>query len=306
MAKAAKTTTTESQEIKIFPLGRGEVTFAIVGESPMIFNRMAEKAKRELLFPSGGRKTAADRAGTLKHEPVTEYRDSIYRNHGDKAETRLKLPSPCFKGAMMTAALDLPGTRRTEIGRLVWVTGTHVDVYGIPNLFMNTVRSADIAKTPDIRTRAICAQWACQVTVRFVTPKLTPTAVYNLLHGAGMVSGVGDFRQEKGKGNFGQFRVCELDDPEYLFLTKNCGRAAQDAALNDENVPCYDEDSEELLGWFHAELKRRREAVTLVKVGKKAEAEGDDTGVKKTLARGKTKLRAVATKTKAAPRRKAA
>jgi hypothetical protein len=80
--------------------------------------------------------------------------------------------------------------------------------------------------------------------------------------------------------------------------------------LLDENVPCYDEDSEELLTWFHAELKRRREAVTLVKVGKKgdAEAEGedDDTGVKKTLARGKAKLRAVAAKTKAAPRRKAA
>jgi hypothetical protein len=292
MAKAAKTAT-ENQEIKIFALGQQQVTFYIVGDSPMIFNRMAEKAKRELLFPSGGRRTAADRAGTLKHEPVSEYRDSVYRHHGDDVPTRLKLPAPCFKGAMMTAALDLPGTRRTEIGRLVWVKGTHVDIYGVPSLFMNGVRSADLAHTPDIRTRAVCARWACQVTVAFVTPKLTPTAVYNLLRGAGMVSGVGDFRQEKGKGNYGQFRVVDQDDEEYLFLTKNCGREAQDLALYDDNVPTFDEDSQDLLDWFHAEFKRRREAVTEIKVDKPAEEAKP------------RKLRAVAAKIKTS-RRKAA
>ncbi len=42
---------------------------------------------------------------------------------------------------------------------------------------MSVVRSADIGKTPDIRTRAILPAWAARITVTYVTPKLTANAV---------------------------------------------------------------------------------------------------------------------------------
>ena len=64
MAKAP-----DSGEISVLKIQQGVVEFCLLGTSPLIFNRMAEKAKRELLMPKG-RKTAADRAQSLKHQPV--------------------------------------------------------------------------------------------------------------------------------------------------------------------------------------------------------------------------------------------
>lgn len=240
-------------EIAILPISQGEVTFVVVGTTPLIFNRMAEKAKRQLLL-GGTRKTAADKAANLKHMPVEEYRASVYRNKGNECATRLTLPAPAFKGAMATSALDLPGAKKTEIGRLVWVVGTHVDLYGVPELLMSVVRSADMNRTPDIRTRAIVPAWACMVSVRFVQPKLTATAIGNLMAAAGVIAGVGDFRQEKGKGNFGQFRLAGLDDEEFQRITATGGREVQDEALH--TYRCYDEETEELLSWYSAEVIR--------------------------------------------------
>lgn len=252
MAVAKKT-----EDIQILPIQAGTVSVGIVGTSPLIFNRMAEKARRELLLPRG-RKTDADRRQSLKHQPIDEYRASVYRNPGKDAVTRLALPAPAFKGAMATAALDLPGTKKSEIGRLVWVDGFQIDTYGVPQLLMSVVRSADINKTPDIRTRAIVPQWACQITVKFVRPKLQAVSIFNLLAAAGITAGIGDFRQEKGKGSFGQFRVYDSNDPEFKKILKRLGgRAEQDAAL--ENPECYDADTEELLGWFSAEVGKIRD-----------------------------------------------
>lgn len=255
---------TRAKSLIILPISEGQTSIAIVGTSPLIFNRLAH-GRKELLFPSGGRKTAADRAGSLKHDPINEFRESVYRNH-DGGATRLKFPCPAFKGAVMTAALDLPGTKRTEIGRLVWVDGTHVDIYGVPEMFMSAVRNSDINRTPDIRTRAICPRWACVISLHFVRPKLTGASIADLVAAAGIIAGIGDFRQEKGKGSFGQFRIAgsarspaemlkHAPDPEFRDVVRNGGVSAQDAALR--HPRCYDADTAELFAWFEAEIKRR-------------------------------------------------
>lgn len=254
-------TSSKSEEIQVLPLEEGSATFGIVGTSPLIFNRMAEKARRELLLPRG-RKTEADKRQNLKHNPIEEYRNSVYRNHGNQVVTRLAFPSPSFKGAMATAALDLPGTKKSEIGRLVWVDGYQVDVYGTPQLLMNVVRSADMAKTPDIRTRAIVPEWACTIGIRFVRPKLQAVSIFNLLAAAGITAGIGDFRQEKGKGSYGQFRIYDVRDKEFQDVLKSLGRREeQDAAL--QNPECYDADTEELLSWYNQEAPKLRDRVAL-------------------------------------------
>lgn len=244
---------TESQEIQILPISQGEVTFALVGTSPIIFNRVSEKAKRELLLPKG-RKTQADKAANLKHNPPEEFRDSVYRWKGNDHPTRLKFPCPGPKGAMMTAALDMPGIFKSVVGRLCWVVGEHCDIFGIPELKMDIVRMADANKTPDVRTRACIRQWASLITVQFVQPRLTAKSIANLLAGGGIVAGLGDNRQEKGKASFGQFRICDQSDPEYQQIVERGGRDIQDAALN--KYRCYDEESEELIEWFSGEVVR--------------------------------------------------
>lgn len=249
MAVARSTNTT----ITVDEVETGHLDLAVLGTRPLICNRMAEKARRELLLGGTGRKTTADKAATLKHDPLAEFRASPYLLPAGPA--LIGVMASAFKGAMMTAALDMPGTRKAQIGRLVYVEGDYVPVYGIPRLMMAVTRSADIAHTPDIRTRAVLLTWAAIVTVTFVAPIMTPRAVANLLAAGGLTAGIGDWRPEKGKGNFGQFRLTTLDDPAFAELIATGGRAAQEAAMDDPEF--YDAETAELFAWFGGEADRR-------------------------------------------------
>ena len=78
-----------------------------------------------------------------------------------------------------------------------------------------------------------------------------------LLCNAGVLIGVGDGRQEKGKFSFGSFRVIGEtdDDEEWNELIAEHGRAAQIKAFND---PVYsDRDTKDLMEFFEAETERR-------------------------------------------------
>ena len=77
---------------------------------------------------------------------------------------------------------------------------------------MDIVRSADMNKTPDVRTRAYLPQWCAEVTVKYVVPTLSAHSIVSLLSNAGTIVGIGDFRQEKGRGSYGTFAVSGAED----------------------------------------------------------------------------------------------
>jgi hypothetical protein len=234
----------------------------VVGTTPLYYNAMSAKVRQTLLLPEVmGRKTKADRAKALKHDPVAEFRDSMGtdgRLRGDipnLPQTLLSMPAPAFKGAAMMAALDIPGTRKTEIGRLVSIPATRVPVWGIPRLKMDVVRSADMAKTPDVRTRAYLEEWCAVFPVSYVTPNLTAKTIVHLFAAAGIMSGIGDFRQEKGKGSYGLFRLVEgEDDEDFRRIALASDPEAQKEAI--ENPVCVDDETEAMLAWY---LERVRE-----------------------------------------------
>lgn len=251
----AKLKSTASEEIsEILKVSTGTFECCVVGTSPLILNRMSEKAKHELLLPRG-RKNAVERATSLKHIPIDEYRASAYTLKDDSRPTYLAMLATSFKGALRSAALDMPGAKKAQIGRLTYIEGEYVGVYGVPKLFMSIVRSADMNKTPDVRTRAIVPQWACVVRVTFVQPLIRAQAVANLLAAAGITIGVGDGRPEKGAMSYGQFRLADKDDKEFKAILKTGGRAAQQEGL--DRPVCYDDETTELLSWFEDELSRR-------------------------------------------------
>ena len=242
----------ESSEITILEVSKSQMQFCILGTTPFICNRMSQKGMKELLFPKG-RKTAADKASSMKHVPLQEFRDSPYTL--SDGPTFIGMLPTAFKRSMMTAALDMPGAKKSQIGRLLYVHGTMTPIFGIPQLSMSVVRSADINRTPDIRTRAILPEWACSLTVEFPGSLLRPQSVANLLAAAGFMSGVGDWRQEKGSGNFGSFELVSADNPDFVRITSTQGRESQIAAM--ESPECYDAETEELLSWYDAEVNRR-------------------------------------------------
>ena len=90
--------------IDVLQVTHGKLDFCILGSMPLILNRMSEKVMRELLMPKG-KKTAADKASSLKHDPVQEFLDSPYIDEDDSAPTYLQHLSSAFKNALKGAAL---------------------------------------------------------------------------------------------------------------------------------------------------------------------------------------------------------
>lgn len=250
----AKDKATTEEGVDILKVTTERVTFCIVGNTPFVFNAMSAKVKGGLLTGTVS-KTKMERQSSIKHDPLEEYRSSPYRSRDDESPSLLVFPAAGFKRAMASAALELPGVNKAQIGRLCWAEGFHVPIFGIPQLYMSVVRSADMKRTPDIRSRAILPEWATRVTVNYVTPNLRRQPVVNLMASAGIFIGVGDGRPEKGALNFGQFEIVDEDDDRFQRIIKGGGRKPQLAAL--EKPTYFDAETEELMEWHGAETKRR-------------------------------------------------
>lgn len=244
----------QTVEVDVMKVAKERVYFYVLGTSPLICNAMSEKVRQELLLP-GLKPNKAEKASRLKHNPLLEFRNSMYKDREPNGPTRVVLKSTSFKGALMSAALDIPGSTKAQIGRLAYVVGDQVAIYGVPKLFMAVTRSADMNRTPDVRTRAILPKWCCKLTVEYATPILKDKVVTNLLAAAGMTQGVGDWRVQKGSGNYGQFELVAPDNADFRKLVATAGRAAQDAAIQDPET--YDDETDTLLSWFRDEAERR-------------------------------------------------
>lgn len=256
MPVKAKSTAVETIEA----INTRRIIIKIVGTSPLIMHRFSFKARQELLSPSP-KKNTAERASTLKHNPPVEFRECLYRNRDPKAPALFHLPNGTIHGSLASAALDIPGATKASIERLTRVIG-NVDLFGVPKLFMAMVRSSDMARTPDVRTRPIFEKWACSVEIEYKTDPLTDNQILNLLSAAGFLVGVGDWRRQKG-GDFGAYRVCNANDAEHKEIVAKMGRKAQQAAFDQPEE--YDEDSSELMAWFSSEVARRRQDIPVGK-----------------------------------------
>ena len=244
----------ESGTLQIDALKQGRVTLRMIGTTPLYFNAMSAKAKRTLLI-GGGKKTAAEKK-ELKHDPEQEFRDSVYRQ--PSGPTLLGFPAPGVKGAMATAALETPGVTKTSVQRLIFLPQQRINIWGKPLLKMDVVRSADMNKTPDVRTRAFLPRWCAEVDIAFVTPTLSVHSVVSLLSNAGVIVGIGDFRQEKGRGSYGTFAVAgdDLGDwSDYWAEVTAEGRAVQEAAMAEPEFA--DEETADLMEMLQDERIKR-------------------------------------------------
>jgi hypothetical protein len=253
MAKKNVSKADTHQITEVLRVTEGSLEACLVGTSGIVLNRMSNKGLHELLFPGGPR-------NGLKHDPLLEFRGAAYTLADPSAPTLLAHLATAFKGALRNAALDVPQMKKAQIGRLTYVCDELVPLYGLPKLIMMVVRSADINRTPDVRTRVIIPEWACRIRITFAQQLIKPQAVVNLLATAGITQGVGDGRPEKGALSFGRFRLTDKDDPAYKRIVQTGGRKVQMAQMTADPPAFYDAESAELYGWFVEERKRREQA----------------------------------------------
>jgi hypothetical protein len=260
--KRESTVKKESNEgpIVINPIQMSWITLNLIGVTPLVPHAVSAKAKGSLLFPAP-KKNAAEKAATMKHEPLEEMRDAAYKFvDADNAPTRMYMPGEAFHSAMASAAIDLAGAKKAQVGRLTSIPDRKIAIYGIPKLWMTVVRSSDMARTPDIRSLPILPEWCCTCSVRFVDSLIKGASIANLLSAAGEIVGVGDGRVQRGKLSMGGFRLGSDDDADFVRI-RNSQKdwvAAQDAALLTPDY--YDLETEQLYLWFEAEKLRRQAA----------------------------------------------
>lgn len=248
-----KPTKTTDEPINITEIELTQAALYLVGETPLVLHSMSLKSRQMLIDPPP-KKNAAERASTQKHEPFEEFRDAAYQFTTDDQPTRLYMPGAAFHSAMASAAIDMVGAKKAQIGRLTNVMEEMVCVWGVPKIICLTVRSADMKRTPDIHTLPILPNWCAKFTVEFVASLVKPASIGNLMGAAGKIIGVGDGRPEKGKLSFGKFRLVAENDPEFLSIQKFGGRKLQDAAL--ANPAYYNLETERLLTWFKQSGRR--------------------------------------------------
>jgi hypothetical protein len=258
-------------EVLQVSLTMARLEFCILGTTPFIHHAMSEKARKELLIPS--EKSKAARALRLKHDVIEEYKSSPYVVDDPKSPTRTVVPAVSFKRVLESMSLDVPGMTKSVITRNVVAAGHMLPLFGVPELKMDVVRSADMARTPDIRTRAVVREWATKIVLQFPSPLLNQKVVTDLLGLGGMLRGVGDYRPEKGAGDYGTFVIVPESDANYQRILKTGGREAQIAALENPNPPLYDEETEKLYLHFVQEVEARGKEAMLASNSKKPKKE---------------------------------
>lgn len=244
----------EIQEVETLEINTRRVEFCIMGTTPLIMNRFSEKARQEMLMPAQ-KKNRAEKASSLKHDPVAEYRRAAYRNRNPESPTAFHMPTGAFHKAAGQAAVDLPGQAKSVMLRLTSVTSANVDIYGIPSMLISMVRSGGMGNIPDMRTRPIFAEWACRVQFDLVSSLINQQQLMNLVAAAGVFVGIGDWRPEKKGGPYGKYTCVSPQDENFLRIVEQQGREPQLEAF--ECPEFYDSETEELFLWFEEEAKRR-------------------------------------------------
>jgi len=240
----AKKTTPKSIHVK--RITAKTLNVFIRGTAPLILNRMPEKARLALLAGGGGKKQK--RSGAPKHDPLAEFVSSMQREPGYYPDTDIVFPAVAFKNAMATAAIYSDSVNKTDIKRLIYLPNEWAPIYGVPQLRLDVMRQAGMSRTPDIRTRAIIPEWGTRFQLDYLPP-MSHTAILTLLTNAGVIAGIGDSRQELGKGSFGTFELVNKGDLPEMDL------AAQRAAI--ESPVAFNPQSRDLLELFHEEMQRR-------------------------------------------------
>lgn len=208
---------------------REKINITLIGETPLIVHRFAEKAKREMLE----KQTKAAQKGKAAKNPEADFEASIYR----MADGSHGFPAVAFKAAAVTACTSLAGITKVAARQAFHVSGQQSIRQGA---FSDAITTEELVQihcpaptmredmvrvgmgTSDIRYRAQYWPWAVDLIVEFNPLAMSAEQVLNLFNTAGFACGVGEWRPERDGSN-GRFRVAEASDDAFLIQMQKGG-----------------------------------------------------------------------------------
>ena len=240
------------EQVRIQRIASKAYTVTIVGMTGLYLHKMSQKAQRDLLL--GGKKKTAAEKQKIKHDPIQEFRSSMYFSREQSSDAAVFFPAMAIKRAIRTIAVEIEGVKGTQIDRLVYMPAEQISLVGVPVLRMDITRSSDIGRTPDVRTRAYLPTWGTQFIIHAAHPQFSEATIQALLANAGQFIGIGDNRQERGKGSFGTFMVTE-GFPDSLSVDGNKDRQIE--AWENPSVDDLHGDTSELFALWGEEVRQR-------------------------------------------------
>lgn len=191
-----------TKTVRLKPIQRARMRFQIIGTSPLIQHKWAEKAKEEMRAKQQeGKKT---KTRDLR-KPEEEAKSATYTTD----EGEIGIPGMAFKTALLTAAHRDIGIERTLVRKAVFlVTSDSQKVLPIqcdePIVREDMVRvgmgSADLRYRPEFR------KWKCMIELEVDAELLQMEDILSLVDRAGFGVGICEWRPEKG-GEFGRFEI---------------------------------------------------------------------------------------------------
>lgn len=182
------------------------VGLEVTGTAALIQNRFSQKAVEEMLRKHMG--ISVQRQAKKPREVLEDA--TIYNT-----DHRVSVPPTAFKAAMISAAGQLKGLKKTDLRTSLFVQGNSVPItYDEMIPRMDMCRLSGISRTPDVRFRPCFQGWKARMILEF-GDILNLQTVVDLLNRAGRV-GVGEWRPQRN-GTFGTFQVTRnITDPAEL------------------------------------------------------------------------------------------
>lgn len=208
----------QSQDVvQIDRIGAETIIVPIVGTSPLIMHRFSEKAKREMLDRTQGKKNPRQ-----AKDPRAEFEAAGYVMSNDTGKTKTYgFPAIAFKAATVSAARFYRDVTMTALRQFLFFSGIVSGpdrVSLVPITFAGKLPKGeewprmreDVVRvgmgSADLRYRPEFWPWRAELTITYVKSALTQGSVLSLIDAGGLGVGVGEWRPERG-GDFGQYKV---------------------------------------------------------------------------------------------------
>lgn len=192
----------KSVSVEVVEFSIRQVTIPIVGISPLIVHAWSEKSKKMISDKQAGK------AKNKKHDirqPEEEYEAAKHRSISGWDG----FPAAGFKAAMIRGAkmigMVMKDTQQAFFINAECEETQLVRIHGECRMRTDMVRVGMGAS--DIRYRPEYPDWYAELNIEFNEGIISIDQIHQLVKAAGYGCGVGEMRPEKGKFNYGRFKL---------------------------------------------------------------------------------------------------
>lgn len=192
----------KTQKIEVIEFAIDTVTIPIVGISPLIVHAWSEKSKKMISDKQAGK------AKNKKHDirqPEEEYEAAKHKSVSGWDG----FPAAGFKAAMIRGAkmigMVMKDTQQAFFINADCEETQLVRINGESRMRTDMVRVG--MGSSDIRYRPEYPEWNAELNIEYNSGVVSLDQIHQLVKAAGYGCGVGEMRPEKGKFNYGRFKL---------------------------------------------------------------------------------------------------